>query len=129
MAFLFIGYVYNAFVTTPQYKSATTLILVKAENSGTTTNDVTLNQKLVYTYSELVKSDSVLNEVISRVQLDKTTAQLRKNVTIESVKNTEIIKISVQDSNKDEAQLLQIALQRYFLNKLKKFIIWKIFVL
>lgn len=120
MAFLFIGYVYNAFVTTPQYKSATTLILVKAENSGTTTNDVTLNQKLVYTYSELVKSDSVLNEVISRVQLDKTTAQLRKNVTIESVKNTEIIKISVQDSNKDEAPIIANSIAEVFSEQIKE---------
>lgn len=93
MAFLFVGYIYNAFITTPEYRAATTLILVKSESASSVTQaDVTLNQKLVYTYSELVKSDTVLNEVVNRIQLNKSVSQLRKNITIESVKILKFLK-------------------------------------
>lgn len=122
MAFLFIGYIYNAFITTPEYRAATTLLLVKAENSASVTQaDVTLNQKLVYTYTELVKSDTVLNEVANRIQLNKSVGQLRKNVTIESVKNTEILKISVLDPNKDDAATIANSIAEVFSEQVKEF--------
>ncbi len=121
MAFLFVGYIYNAFITTPEYRAATTLILVKSESASSVTQaDVTLNQKLVYTYSELVKSDTVLNEVVNRIQLNKSVSQLRKNITIESVKNTEILKISVLDSNKDEAAIIANSIAEVFSEQVKE---------
>lgn len=122
MVFLFVGYIYNAFIVTPEYRAATTLILVKSESttSSVTQADVTLNQKLVYTYSELVKSDTVLSEVVNRIQLNKSVAQLRKNVTIESVKNTEIIKISVLDSNKEEAAIIANSIAEVFSEQIKE---------
>ncbi len=121
MVFLFVGYIYNAFIVTPEYRAATTLILVKSESASSVTQaDVTLNQKLVYTYSELVKSDTVLNEVVNRVQLNKSVSQLRKNITIEAVKNTEILKISVLDSNKDEAAIIANSIAEVFSEQVKE---------
>lgn len=121
MVFLFVGYIYNAFIVTPEYRAATTLILVKSESASSVTQaDVTLNQKLVYTYSELVKSDTVLNEVVNRIQLNKSVSQLRKNITIEAVKNTEILRISVLDSNKDEAAIIANSIAEVFSEQVKE---------
>lgn len=123
MAFLFVGYIYNAFITTPEYKAATTLLLVKSSEgtSSVTQADVTLNQKLVYTYTELVKSDTVLSEVANRIELNKSVGQLRKNVTIEAVKNTEILKISVLDSNKDDAATIANSIAEVFSEQVKEY--------
>ena len=101
-----IGAIYTYGFTTPKYSSSTTLVLTGSEqSSGTdntnsiTTTDVTLNSKLVSTYSELVKSSKVLRQVISNLGIDVNEEELRKNITVKSVEDTEVIKITVTNEN------------------------------
>ena len=70
-----IGSLYLLFVQTPMYKSTTTLLLANVSgmdgsSSSITTNDITLNQKLVSTYREIIKSRKVLKQVIDNLELD-----------------------------------------------------------
>ena len=58
-----LGMLYSSFLVTPMYRSVTTLVLsnVSDTNNGTasgaiTQNDLLLNQKLVSTYGEIMKS-------------------------------------------------------------------------
>ena len=102
-----IGLIYTIGFTTPMYTSSTTLVLATAgnnqeqsqETNSITTNDVTLNSKLVSTYSELVKSKNVLRQVISNLNIDVKEETLRKNVTVTAVKDTELIEIAVTNQN------------------------------
>ena len=109
LLFLTVGIIYTMFIKTPLYKGDTTLILVKQdsnygqESSSQTQSDILLNQKLVTTYSELIKSKRVLNQVISILELDCTNTELSQKINVSSVKDTEIIKISVSDENKKDA--------------------------
>lgn len=104
--FAIIGAIYTIGVITPMYTSSTTLVLATSgsENKQDTTNsitttDVTLNSKLVSTYSELVKSKKVLRKVISNLNIDVEEEELRKNITVSSVKDTELIEITVANKN------------------------------
>lgn len=93
-----IGSAYSYFLKTPMYKSSTTLILVRTSTSDETSitqNEITLNQKLVSTYREIVKSRRILNKVIKNLELKLTSEELSKIITVESVDDTELIKISV----------------------------------
>lgn len=96
-----IGIVYTIFFTVPKYSSATKLVLTGSDDSATsnsiTTTDITLNSKLVSTYSELVKSNSVLRQVISNLNIDMKEALLRKSITVTDVQDTEVIVITVTD--------------------------------
>ena len=101
-----VGIIYTYGFTTPKYSSSTTLVLTGSEKkAGTdsansiTTTDVTLNSKLVSTYSELVKSSKVLRQVISNLGIDVNEEELRKNVSVKSVEDTEVIKITVTNEN------------------------------
>ena len=101
-----IGVIYTYGFTVPKYSSSTTLVLTGAEQSigadssnSITATDVTLNSKLVSTYSELVKSSKVLRQVISNLGIDVSEEELRKNVTVKSVEDTEVIKITVTNQN------------------------------
>ena len=74
---ILIGIMYTIAFVKPVYTSSTTLVLATSgsENKQDTTNsitttDVTLNSKLVSTYSELVKSKKVLRKVISNLNID-----------------------------------------------------------
>lgn len=113
---LTIGVVYTLFFKTPLYRSNTTIILVsesKAE-STLTQNDITLNQKLVNTYSEIIKSRRVLNKVIDDLALSDTVSSLSQKVNVSSIDNTEIIKISVSDPNSKDAMRIANAVADVF---------------
>ena len=98
--------VYDKAIKVPMYKTYTTIVLTQASdasNSTITQNDITINQKLVSTYSEIIKSKLILEQVISGLNLDYSYGDLKKNVSVEALTNTEILKISVEDANADKA--------------------------
>lgn len=107
LIFIALGVIYTVGFTTPMYSSSTTLVLAgssaESENPETTnsitTTDITLNSKLVSTYSVLVKSKDVLNQVISNLGMDISWESLRNNVSVSAVEDTEVIEISVTTEN------------------------------
>ena len=74
--FLIIGIVWTMFIKTPLYRGETSIILVNKNlennNSTITQSDVVLNQKLVSTYAQIVRSKKVLKQVISKLNLNYT---------------------------------------------------------
>lgn len=110
--FIVIGIIYTIGFVTPKYTSSTTLVLATATNdtnasNSITTSDVTLNSKLVSTYSELVKSKKVLREVISNLGINISEEKIRSGITVSSVKDTELIEIAV--TNEDPNLAAQVA--------------------
>lgn len=94
--------VYTNYIKVPTYQTYTTLVLTQAQTETTNTitqNDLQINQKLVYTYSELIKSKRVLNQVIDNLKLKYTSKELSKYINVSSVENTEILKIVVTHPN------------------------------
>lgn len=120
---LLLGFVYVQFVLTPMYHSSTTLILVSnnnQQNSAALQSEVNLNKNLVTTYSEIVKSRSVLSQVIDKLKLDDTVEELSKRITVSSVENTEIIKIQVSDKNNKEAKKIASTTSEVFMKEVQK---------
>ena len=107
---MLVGVIYSYFYITPVYKASTTLVLAqssdnKDQNSegAITQTDVTLNSKLVSTYSEIIKSKAVLREVVNSLNIEGLNENnLRNNVSVKAVKDTEVIEITVKnlDANK-----------------------------
>lgn len=118
-----IGSTYSLFFKTPKYRSATTLVLVsdsgEATSSQTTQTDVNLNKSLVPTYSEIIKTDAVMKQVIKNLALDYTPAYLKSNVTVSTVNNTEIIKVVVTDQDKSLAADIANEIVKVFSNQIK----------
>ena len=125
--FIALGVVYTISFVTPMYTASTTLVLATADNNtqqadGKTTNsisttDVTLNSKLVSTYSELVKSKNVLRQVISNLGIDVEEEALRGNVSVSSVKDTELIEISVTNISAVNATKVANEIAKVFTEK------------
>ena len=105
LIFMGIGVIYTVGFKVPLYSAETTLILASQNNNQSNSNtittstatDITVNSKLVSTYSELVKSKNVIRQVITNLNLGTTISEdeLKNNVTVSAVKDTEIIKITV----------------------------------
>lgn len=116
---LLLGMVYTIWIQEPQYKSYTT-ILLKGTESQITSNDIALNQKLVDAYREIVKSKRVLNKVITNLELNYSYEYLFSKVTVESVNDTEIIKVSVTDGDNITARDITNEIAYVFNNEVVK---------
>lgn len=106
LIFIVIGVIYTIGFTTPMYSSSTTLLLAGGESgegqsstNSITTTDITINSKLVSTYSELVKRKIVLGQVISNLGIDVSEESLKDNISVTAVKDTELIEIAVTTEN------------------------------
>ena len=120
------GIIYTSEFTTPMYSSSTTLVLASSEdtenniNTTITATDITINSKLVSTYSELVKSKNILREVINNLKVSVDEDTLRKHVKVSSVKNTELIEITVEDENPSNAAKIANEIAKVFTEKVKE---------
>lgn len=111
-----LGCLYGLFVQKPIYKSSTSIVLISENQTGSslTYNDVSLNQNLVSTYSEIIKSRRVLNQVIDNLSLNYSYSNLSNNIEVSSVTGTQIIKISVSDRNSKTAMKIANEIAKVF---------------
>lgn len=109
-----LGCLYGLFIQKPMYKSYTTVILGGNSTQTITQGEVTLNKNLVTTYAEIVTSRRVLDQVIEELNLDMSYETLKNKISVTSVNNTEIIKITVEDSNAVHAKNIANVTANYF---------------
>lgn len=112
---IIIGTVYSFYFVTPEYESYTKLVLVKdyTKTAGTesediseqtiTSSDLGLAQNLIGTYSELVKSKTILRKTINNLGINESESTLEKKITVKEIDDTEMIKITVRDENPVQA--------------------------
>ena len=98
-----IGNVYTILTRVPMYQSNTTIVLVGESKKEYSQTDSQLNQNLIGTYSEIITSRKVLQQVIDNLKLKMTVDELSKNITTSSVEDTEIIRITVNNEKKKMA--------------------------
>lgn len=113
--------VYDIVIKKPVYTAKTTVVIANSEegkSTATTLNDVNMSQKLTTTYSEIAKSDLVLNEVINTLGVDVDVKALSKNVTVKPVDNTSILSISVKDLDPARATSITNTIANVFSSKI-----------
>ena len=111
-----VGVLYSVYLKTPMYKSSTKVVLTteKDSKSTITTNDVTLSNNLVKTYSEIAKSRNVLDKVANNLQLAGGADALASKVTVASAANTQLITVTVSDSDAERAQKIANEIAKVF---------------
>lgn len=108
-ALIFGGVTYYTFV--PMYTSYITLyVSSKTTGSTVTINDITLARNIVNTYSVILKSNKVLKTVIEKTGLNLTADQLKKMVKVETVSESEVMKISVTNNDPHTAAFIANAI-------------------
>ncbi len=126
LIFSVIGFIYTIEFITPMYDASTTLVLVSSADETLTTNtmitatDVSLNSKLVATYSELIKSKNVLREVISNLNTNLEEDILKNYITVSAVEDTELIEITVRNEEPSNAAVIANEIAEVFTDKVKE---------
>lgn len=101
-----MGVVYTRYMVEPKYSSSVTLILSKpttevatdiynTPEGGITQSDIMLNQNLISTYREIMESRRVSKAVIEKLSLNMSYAEFKKCINVSSVKDTDVIKLSI----------------------------------
>ena len=89
----------SVYVIVPQYRASITVYVNNYKNSNNqeyvSGSDLSTAQKLVNTYTNMLTSDTVLEEVIDSTGYDYTAAEMRSFVSTQQVGDTEIFKVFV----------------------------------
>jgi len=112
------------YVLKPEYQTFTTLMVGRPKDYQNTNqqldyNEIMVNQQLVTTYGELVKSRVVADDVIRDLKLDIPFDEFKDKVNVNLVKDTEIIKIEVTDGDSELAAAIANKTAEVFMDKVK----------
>ena len=101
-----IGFAASKFLMTPQYSSSAMMIVNTRQDvtSNVTSDQINSATKLVATYSIIIKSDTVLQQVIENLGLGITYSELNSRVSVQAVDDTQVMKITVNSTSPEWAQ-------------------------
>lgn len=89
--------VYTKKLIAPHYQSTSMVYVLSKETTLASLADLQIGSQLTKDYSVIIKSRPVLQEVIDKQNLDLTTDELGKMITIDNPSDTRILSITVED--------------------------------
>lgn len=98
---LLLAFGVSELAMTKQYTSSVKFYVssTKNESSNVNTGELNTAQELVNTYTVILQSNVVLNDIIKNVGLNCTAEELKKMLTISSVNGTEVMEVKVTTDN------------------------------
>lgn len=125
---LAIGCLYSFCYVVPEYESSIKLVLAQVvqntaegeqSTDAITSADITINNQLVSTYSEIIKSKKIMKDVIGKLSLTIDEEKLSKKIIVSSIKDTQILKITVSDEDSEIAKNIATEVANAFIEEIK----------
>lgn len=111
------------FFITPKY-DASTQILVNQKNTNDSniynTNSVQTNVQLVNTYSVIVNSPTVLNQVNKNLHLGMTSDQLKDLITVNTEQNSQVFTVTAETASPTESAKIANGIADVFKSQVQK---------
>lgn len=104
--------------STPIYEASAMLLINEARSPDV--NDYTsilTSERLARTYAELLKTRPVLEQVIERLGLPMEPMELAKDITVQSVRDTQLIRLKVESPNPELAARIANTLPEVFIEQ------------
>lgn len=100
-----LGLLITVFLIVPKYRAEATMIVnTRQDQTSSITNDqITSAQKLVDTYSIIITSRSVIDPIMKELNIEKSYENFIDDITVESVNNTQVMSIQVEDQDPEIA--------------------------
>ncbi len=106
---------------TPVYQIATTLLVNEAPSSRTTDyNSLLASERLTRTYSQMIASEDVLLQAASELDLAIPLEDLQEMVSVQPVRDTQLIQIQVESSVPTQAVALANQLVTVFASQIQE---------
>ena len=99
-------YFYSSFFIPKQYSASATIIVNNKSTDKTIISATEINaaQDLANVYSIIIKSDTVLQQVIDNLQLNMSYETLNSKISVSSVNSTQVMQITMTHTNAEFAQ-------------------------
>jgi capsular exopolysaccharide synthesis family protein len=105
----------------PTYEATTTLLVSPGQDTRTNEyNTLVAGERLALTYIEMFKSQTVLETVISKLGLHVTSEQLAKKIQANTVKDTQLIRLTAESTSAAQAALLANTIAETFTTHIQK---------
>lgn len=104
-----IAAVLSFLVLTPVYETSTEILVNQnpVEPGQLVNQDIQTDLQLINTYSGIIKSPFILDQVVEKMNLNMTADELTKKITVDNLEESQIVTISVQ--NEDPAVAVDLA--------------------
>ncbi len=100
---------------TPVYQASTSILINEAPTTKSADyNSILTNERLTQTYSQLLTKQPALDGVIQVLGLDLTVRDLKAMISVQPVRDTQLIEIQVEDTDPLRAALIANALVMEF---------------
>ena len=105
--FSLLSFIFTKSFVKPVYESSATVIVNnrREENQFVSTDELNSARNLASVYGIVITSNAVMEPVVNELGADITMEQLSKKVSVSPVDNTQVIKISVKDTNPELARV------------------------
>lgn len=101
---------------TPVYRAEATLLVNQTQTPGIIAyNDILTSERLTKTYRELIIKRPVLTDVIENLDLDMSYDELASLTSVAVVPDTQLLRLSVEHVDPDQARLLANAVAQVFI--------------
>lgn len=95
-----ISGLFTYFFITPIYQANSQFLVNQNHNQTESTvelNDIRTNIELINTYSEIIRSNRILDEVIDQLNLTITSGTLREKLSVSNENNSQVVTVSATD--------------------------------
>ncbi|KGL42419.1 hypothetical protein BMT55_13025 [Listeria newyorkensis] len=113
---------YTSYFITPTYQVSTDVLVNQQKEEQVTASDVQSNQQFVNTYSVVLTSNRILDQVKYNLELPQSVKQLKQQITVENVNNSQVITIKVTDDDPEEAALIANEVTTVFQKDIKNIV-------
>jgi capsular polysaccharide biosynthesis protein len=113
---------FSFFILQPQYESSATILVGRTQGEFTQDvyQDVILSEKLVKTYGEIMKTSTILDQVIINQGLNTSAGSLAQRISVSTVGDSELLRIRVVDGSPLTAANIANEISRVFIIKIKE---------
>lgn len=126
LAFVGMALAYTNLFVTPLYRASVTIYVNNSINSAgaeyIASSDLSVSQKLVNTYVNIIKSDTVLQKVNDEKGLPYSASRLRAMITASQVDETEIFDVYVTNPDPEMAAAVANAIAEVAPDEIANFV-------
>ena len=93
------------FFITPQYEANTQILVSQSQQSEVIDNqDIQASLQLVNTYRDIIKSPTVLDDVIQNLNLEESTAAVSNKINVTNQDQSQVLTVTVTDESAQRAE-------------------------
>ena len=108
-----------SFLITPVYRASALVRVQPATIGSDEYSTVLASELLAQTYSKMLESKNLIDETIKLLELNVTPEELAERIKIESIYETQLIRISAEDTNPSQAALIANTLSEAFIEQIQ----------